>query len=417
MNNLRLQINSFGMGDRFAHQAEAQLKAIQLANENGVKITPVWNKSYREHKTIGSKPLETRIAVDKAVQNANWQEGYFVDADHITVKTVDQFLPYSDFFTIDVADFIGRPCSEDIINEFIDSNKKYLGKLELPGIREIFTVTEKLLTKIGKQYLFAISEASTLYNHIKDNKPDENPVIEISMDETNAAQTPIEIFFILSAIAKYSIPLNTIAPKFSGRFNKGIDYAGDLEQFAKEFEEDILVLKYAVSEFNFPHMIKLSVHSGSDKFSIYSIINKIIKKHHAGLHVKTAGTTWLEELIGLMLAGSEGLEVAKQIYSKSLDRFDELTFPYATVIDINKNQLPSKQVVNNWSGEEFVAALKHNLSSEKYNPSIRQLLHIGYKIAAEMGPKYINTLEKYESIISKNVTENLFSRHIKPIFF
>jgi tagaturonate epimerase len=108
-------------------------------------------------------------------------------------------------------------------------------------------------------------------------------------------------------ISREGIPVQTIAPKFTGRFNKGGDYVGDLTQFEKEFDEDLSVIAFAIREFGLADTLKLSVHSGSDKFSIYSIINRLIKKHDCGLHVKTAGTTWLEEVIGLAESGGEGL--------------------------------------------------------------------------------------------------------------
>lgn len=118
-------------------------------------------------------------------------------------------------------------------------------------------------------------------------------IAEVSMDETDAPQTPIEMFFILAAIADRKIPAQTIAPKFTGRFNKGVDYVGDVEQFRIEFEQDLAIIDFAVKEFDLPENLKLSVHSGSDKFSIYGVIGDAIRKYDAGLHLKTAGTTWL----------------------------------------------------------------------------------------------------------------------------
>jgi len=173
------------------------------------------------------------------------------------------------------------------------------------------------------------------------------------MDETDAPQTPVEMFFILAAAAQEEIPIQTVAPKFSGRFNKGVDYVGDVGKFAREFEQDVAVIAYAVEEFGLPKNLKLSVHSGSDKFSIYKAMNKAIKKFNAGLHVKTAGTTWLEELAGLAIAEGEGLRIAKKIYAEAHSRMDELTKPYATVIDIDKGRLPSPDVVAEWNGRRF----------------------------------------------------------------
>jgi len=236
------------------------------------------------------------------------------------------------------------------------------------------------------------------------------------MDETDQPQTPIEALFILAAIADEGIPAQTIAPKFTGRFNKGVDYVGNVGQFAKEFEEDLAVIGFAVKEFGLPANLKLSVHSGSDKFSIYKPMNNALKKFNTGLHIKTAGTTWLEELIGLALAGGEGLSIAKKVYAGALTRFDELCGPYATVIDIAKDKLPSPQVVEKWNGEEYAGALRHNQSCAEYDPNFRQLLHVAYKVAAELGDDFLNALEKYEEIIADNVTKNIYERHIKPIF-
>ena len=164
--------------------------------------------------------------------------------------------------------------------------------------------------EIAYKYLYATQQAAKLYRYIAGKKGADNLVPEVSMDEVAEPQTPVELFFILSMLASENLPLQTIAPKFTGRFNKGVDYEGDIRQFEKEFEEDLLVIDFAIKKFGLPENLKLSVHSGSDKFSIYPIMGKLIKKYHKGIHVKTAGTTWLEEVIGLAASGGEGLEMA-----------------------------------------------------------------------------------------------------------
>lgn len=343
---------SFGHGDRFSHQGKAQLLAIQKAVESGIDLTPVWNKSYREHSTIHTKPQDTRREADEAVRALGWAKSYFVDADHVGLKTVDLFLDSSNFFTLDVADFISQKADDAIIQSFVSDNKKYMGKLQIPGIDPAFDVSEELIRQSAEKYLFAVQEAGKIYRHILTQKEADSFVVEVSMDETDEPQTPVEMFFILAAIAKEGIPVQTIAPKFTGRFNKGVDYIGDLDQFSKEFEQDIAVIDFCVNEFSLPQNLKLSVHSGSDKSSIYKPIAKALKKFDAGLHIKTAGTTWLEELIGLAMAGGDALALAKEVYDKAYTRFDELAKPYATVIDINPVNLPSPEEVNGWSGEK-----------------------------------------------------------------
>jgi len=407
---------SFGLGDRFGQEAVAQLQAVILAQKDGVQITPVWNKSHREHTIIKTSPDDVRAEADAAVKAVNWKQPYYVDADHIGLNNVDLFIKSSDFFTLDVAEFIGRPAPEDDKRSFVDKYKKYVGTLDIPGIDAGLEITKPQIEAIADKFLLAVKEAGRLYRHIESVKGAENFITEVSMDETDQPQSPVEMLFILAAIADEGIPAQTIAPKFTGRFNKGVDYVGDIERFSREFEQDLAVISFAVKEFALPANLKLSIHSGSDKFSIYRPINQALKKFDAGLHIKTAGTTWLEELIGLASAGRKGLQIAKEIYKQAFSRFDELCRPYATVIDIDKDRLPTPEVVQSWSGEEFVSALRHDPSCSAYDPNFRQLLHVGYKIAAEMGDEFVDALRQYREIIALNVTQNIYARHIKPIF-
>ena len=407
---------SFGVGDRFGHQGEAQLRAILRAASAGFDITPVWNKSNREHSYIHSKPGDTRTKADLAVNALNYNGHYFVDADHINLGNVQGFIPASDFFTLDVASKIGTHASEQEIIAFVDSCQKYSGELNIPGINHSYIVNDNLLREIAGKFLEAISEAGKIYRFILDQKGESNFVTEVSMDEVETPQTPVEMFFILKMIASQGIPAQTIAPKFTGRFNKGVDYVGDVKQFATEFEEDILVIDYAIKEFGLPDNLKLSVHSGSDKFSIYPEMARIIKKYDKGIHVKTAGTTWLEEVIGLALAGGEALEMAKGIYKSGFIRQEELCAPYADVIDIKEDKLPLVGEVKAWSGEKFANTLRHIPGHTDYNSNFRQLIHVGYKIAAEHGNEYTDLLKRHRDLIGSCVEENLYERHLKRLF-
>ena len=407
---------SWGIGDRFTHQAEAQLKAMILAMDAGIDIVPVWNKSNREHSFIHSEPASTRAAADAAVKALEWKGQYFCDADHINMNNVDRFMNACDFFTLDVADYIGKEATAEEIDAFVNTNQRYIGNLAIPGIAKPFTITEDNVRNIAKKFLFAIKEAATIYQHVVKAKGKGNFIPEVSMDEVNDAQSPVEMFFILSAIAQYKIPAQTIAPKFTGRFNKGVDYVGDIKQFAIEFEEDLLVIDYAIKEFGLPANLKLSIHSGSDKFSIYPVMGELIKKYDKGIHVKTAGTTWLEEVIGLAEAGGDGLEVAKKIYAAAYEHRDEVIPPYATVIDIDFSKLPTPEEVNKWDSKKFTESLRHVQSNLNYNPNFRQLIHVAFKMAANLGNVYTDALKKHADIVGKQVTENLWERHISLLF-
>ena len=372
---------SFGIGDRFAHEGVNQLKALVSAEERfGVHFTPVWNKSNREHTIIGTEPMSTRQEADAAVKALGYSDAYFCDADHINLSNVDKFIDACDFFTIDVADYIGKSGTPE------------------------------------ERYLPAVKEAGRIYRHIAERKGADGFVTEVSMDEVDVAQKPEEIRYILTELAKEKVPLQTFAPKFTGRFNKGVDYVGDLAQFAREFEEDLQVLAWAAKELDIPENIKLSIHSGSDKFSIYPIMGRLVRKYDAGLHVKTAGTTWLEEIIGLSLADPEALALAKKIYRIALARMDELTVPYATVIDVDKAKLPDPDAVDGWDAQTFARTLRHDEADPLYNPSFRQLVHVSFKVAAELKDEYIPALERSADVIGREIEANIGDRHVRRLF-
>ncbi len=413
---MRITKNTFGVGDRFAHQAKPQLRACMLAAEQGVEVNPTWNKSHREHLTVGSQPPSVREAADAAVSELGWDRPYYVDADHINLDTVDGYVDTADFFTLDVAYAIGKPADQSAIDALIDRHPELIGRIEIEGIEEPFATTRESVAAVAAQFLFAVQEAGRIHRHIESAKGAGNFITEVSMDETENPQTPPELLIILAAIADEGIPIQTIAPKFTGRFNKGVDYVGDIEQFSKEFPNDLAVIDYAVKRYGLPDTLKLSVHSGSDKFSIYAPIRESIKKFGAGVHVKTAGTNWLEELIGLAEAGGDGLLLAKDVYAEAHAASDALCAPYAAVIDIDVDKLPSPAEVRTWTSEQYTSALRHDQSNPDFNLNLRQLLHVGYKIAAKMGDRYLNMLGECEESISKNVTENLYDRHIKPLF-
>src|ERR1035437_9795399 len=404
---------SFGMGDRFGHQGKAQLRPCMLATELGAHFVPVWNKSNREHSFIGTEPSSLLAEADAAVKALGWKNPYHVDADHIRLETVDRFIAPSDFFTIDVADSIGKPASAaDVkafvdrhpelvgmetvptssdVKAFVDRHPELVGTVSIPRIDHPFAITRAEVERVANKFLLATQDAGKIYQHIVKDKGAANFITE--------QQTPTQ----------------TIAPKFTGRFNKGVDYVGDVKQFEKEFNEDLAVIAFAIKKYGLPPSLKLSVHSGSDKFSIYEPMRRALKKFDAGVHIKTAGTTWLEELIGLAEAGGDGLEITKEIYAYAIEHVDEFCAPYASVIDIDKAKLPSAAVVNGWSSRQLVSALRHDQKSPAFNPSFRQLLHVSFKVAAKKGDGYLNALKKHEAVVAKNVTENLFERHMKPL--
>jgi tagaturonate epimerase len=185
---------SIGLGDRFGHQGGAQLKAIIEAGKKGIEITPVWNKSNREHTTIGTQPGDVRIEADAVTKAAGFKKPYFVDADHINFDTVDRFIESSDFFTIDVASYIGKKAEEKEIDEFMSSVEKYTGDLTIPGIKASFKISKTEVRQIAVKYLFAAIKAWDIFRRIEKVKGKGNFVTEVSMDEVPNPQTPAELF-------------------------------------------------------------------------------------------------------------------------------------------------------------------------------------------------------------------------------
>ena len=399
---------TFGVGDRFGQSAAAQLRAFIRAREAGIDLTPVWNKSNREHLIVGSEPASTRSAADQAVRELGWSGDYLLDADHINLDSVDRYVPHCDFFTIDVADAIGAPSADAEIAAFIARHPELIGRFEITG---------EIIERTARQFLAATKKAGEIYRHIVAQKGADDFVTEVSMDETDNPQSPAEMLIILAALADEKVPVQTIAPKFTGRFNKGVDYEGDLSQFEREFDADLEAIEVAIEAYGLPAGLKLSVHSGSDKFSLYPIIRRALQRSGAGIHVKTAGTHWLEEIIGLAESGGSGLDLAKQIYARALEKREALCEPYATVIDIDPAKLPPAHTVAAWSSEQFTDALRHDQDNPGYNSHLRQLLHVGFKIAAQLGQTYIGALHENADAVARNIGENLYDRHIAPLFF
>lgn len=406
-----------GVGDRFGQQGLAQIRAFQkLLDERGVEVSPVWNKSNREHTIIGTCPGMVRQEADAAVRDAGWMGAYHVDADHIGLTSVDAFVDASDFFTLDVAEFMGQAADGGDVSDFVMRHEDLCGVHEIEGLAGPVVLTRGKLAEIAEGALFAIRQAGRLYRHIVEKKGTVDFVTEISMDEALQPQTPDMLLVVLAAIAEEQIPVQTIAPKFTGRFNKGVDYVGDPAEFGREFDADACIIQYALRRFGLPRNLKLSIHSGSDKFSLYPHVAQTLKARGVGVHLKTAGTTWLEEVTGLTVSGGEGLAVAKEIYSRALPRFDELCAPYTTVLDIRTERLPSLSDIALWDAECFVNGLRHDQTHPCFNPDFRQFMHVAFKVAAEMGGRYLEAVRSHAAVVSKQVTKNIYERHLLPVF-
>ena len=163
------------------------------------------------------------------MRDLGWTQPWHVDADHIKLETVDRFLESSDFYTLDVAASIGQARrGRPRLDAFVARHPE-LGRPDRdPRHRRAVHHHARIVAQIAGKYLFAVQEAGRIYRRIEAWKGAGNFITEVSMDETDSPQTPPELLIILAAIADEKIPIQTIAPKFTGRFNKGVDYVGDL---------------------------------------------------------------------------------------------------------------------------------------------------------------------------------------------
>jgi tagaturonate epimerase len=414
--SMKLPKYTIGVGDRFGLEGEAQLSALIEAQKLGIPVHPVWNKSKREHDITGTTPESVREEADSAVKALGWNKPYFVDADHINSETVPAFIESSDFFTIDVAEEIGKKPTEEDKKQFLEGCTAYRGAIEIPGISAPIEVEGGALENIADTYLAAVKEAGRVYRKIEEKKGKGNFITEVSMDETENPQTPVELLFILKALADENVPVDTIAPKFIGRFNKGVDYVGNVERFKKDFHDHLDVIDFAKKEFGTSESCKMSIHSGSDKFSIYPFIKEECELQKSGIHLKTAGTTWLEEIIGLAEAGNGGLVIAKDLYARAYRHFEELRAPYASVIDVEIDALPTPDAMDSWGNKQLAEALRHEQNMAGYNPQLRQFFHISYKMVVPMWNAFKESIEKNSDVVRAGVKSNLLQKHILPLF-
>ncbi|MCA6078699.1 tagaturonate epimerase family protein [Fulvivirga sedimenti] len=412
---MELSKYSFGIGDRFGMQGSNQLKAFINLAEQGISVTPVWNKSHREHSTVGTEPLSVMEEAKNAVHETDWKDPYHVDADHITLQTVYDYLEHADFFTIDVAAQIGVHLGREEMDHYLEFFSPFSGSMQIGGSVSC-EVDDTMLRKLGNNYWKAAVEAGKIYSVISEVKGTNAFIAEISMDEVPQPQNPVDLFFILKMMELNGVRLQTIAPRFPGKFNKGIDYIGNPDEFETVFRQYLTVVKSAISHFKLPENLKLSIHTGSDKFSLYPIMNRLIKEQNMGIHVKTAGTTWLEEAIGLAESGGEASEFIADIYSQAYHRIDELTANYSTVLSIDRAELKLPEVFSALSPADMAATFRHDPQDMRYNPNIRQLMHTAYKIAGENNRQFMRLVKRHQEIIGNNVYHNIMNRHLKPLF-
>ena len=379
---------SFGFGDRLGLATPGHIAAVRAA---GGKFAPVFaQQSVRENERTGRTPQQVMDDAKRAVEAAGWDLPWGADADHL--KTVEDLAPFVEagytFFTVDPGGYVDNTAdtdSADILSQKISgADWDELSALYLHGIGESVWgqfETESLRRAIVK-YGRAINHAVAMFTHLSQMKDGFD--FEISVDETDLATTPLEHFFIANELTRLGARFTSLAPRFSGRFEKGVDYIGDVDAL------EIEMAKHAAVTADFG-TYKLCLHSGSDKFSVYPLITNYWGDN---IHVKTAGTSYLE---ALRVLARYKPDLFLKIYSLGCERYeiDKRTYHVSAQL----GRLPSTD----------------DLPSLLNDFHAREMLHVTFGSAlAQFRTELKEALVKYETAYLEGLQAH-FEKHLRPL--
>lgn len=311
---------SFGFGDRLGLATPGHIASVR-----GTRFAPIFvQQSVRENIRTGRTPQQVMDDAKRAVDTAQWELPWGADADHL--KALDDIPPFVEagytFFTVDPGEYVDNSADTDSL-EVLARKMRGVNWDELSALylhqndEQAWGRFEKeSLMRAAAKYGKAIQQAFTMFNGLAQMKDQFD--FEVSIDETDSPTSPLEHFFIADELTRKAVKFTSLAPRFIGRFEKGVDYIGDLEALDAE------LVKHAAVTSHFG-TYKLSLHSGSDKFSVYPLV---VKHWGQRIHVKTAGTSYLEALrviakwepdlfLKLYLLASECYEMDKRSYHVS----------------------------------------------------------------------------------------------------
>lgn len=346
---------SVGVGDRLGIAAFGHIRVFQEYDAYPILA----QQSIRELNLTHRTYEDVLDAASFAVYRDGYRKGFGADGDHLK-KSEEVVMALKLGYTMITLD-----CSEHMHNEFADMSedelatrymphpeleKKYIGKTFDVGEGVKVTFDEAPFKRMVMVYSEVIEFAASMYDkYFTDGTYDAD--FEVSIDETTTPTTPLEHFFVANELTARNVRFATLAPRFCGEFQKGVDYIGDLAQFERELVDHAAIARH----FGY----KISLHSGSDKFSVFSIFGKLTKGR---FHVKTAGTNWLE---AMKLVAMVDPHLYREVHAFALSKFDEVTKYYHVSTDITR--IPDLDTLED---KELVKLFKHN--------DARQLIHITY---------------------------------------
>lgn len=395
---------SAGMGDRLGLATPGHVRALRATSG---KLLPIFaQQSIREMQRTGRNPQQVIDDATWGVFEEGWRDGMGADADHLkTTEDIDACLSAGyTFYTIDPGAFVNDLTHHEdlsLLNEQIDEFPAYLqpqttGLLDKSYTIEGFRIKidEHILVKAIVKYGQAIDQVFKMYQHLQKVAGKQPFEVEVSMDETETPTTPAEHVYIASELRRLGVHWVSFAPRFVGRFEKGVDYIGDLDVFETELD-----IHAAIARQFGPY--KLSLHSGSDKFSIYPIFSE---KTNGLSHLKTAGTSYLE---ALRTIADVDQDLFREIYIFARQHFERDKQSYHISAQIHNAPAPDQ--IQDWSGllDQFDA---------------REILHVTFgSVLTEKSSdgtsrfydRLITLLEQNRQVYFSHL-EAHFRRHLHP---
>jgi hypothetical protein len=402
-------VNSYGFGDRLGNAGPAHLRAVR-----NTEFKPVLaQQSIRELERTNRTAHEVMDAATWSVFQEGYHDGFGADGDHLkTEDDIDRMVEAGyTMFTIDPSEFVQDDVSNlrgkelqtayeklpwDQLEVTPDSLlERYISdSINLGNGNSLDPTREEVLKGMIK-YGKVVTHTRKMADHLKKKWPDHPAELELSVDETKDPTTLFEHYLVASELNRLGVELVSLAPRFCGDFEKGIDFKGDLDQFREEYIQHLSI----ADKFG---GYKLSIHSGSDKFSVYKVIGSI---DNGTVHVKTAGTSYLEALRTIAEAEPE---LFREILNFSIKRFQEDKKTYH--ISADPKRIPDPSSLN-----------VHKLKSLLDDDDARQVLHVAYgSVLSGVLPeakgfkkRLMDTLEMNEELHEENLVRH-FERHLQP---
>ena len=395
---------SIGIGDRIGLATPGHVRAMR---STGGQIAPIFaQQSIREMKRTGRTPQQVMDDAAWGIFAEGWQGGFGADADHLkTTGDIDVCLQAGFcFFTIDPGEYVDnraitasistlRELAELLPVEIQPRSSGLLGKtFEFEGHSAAFD--ERTLLQAAVKYGKAVKHVAAMYEHLVQSAGNQPFELEVSVDETDQPTTHAEHVYIASELKRLGVKWVSLAPRFVGRFEKGVDYIGDVNAFEADIAGHAAIARQLG-----PY--KLSLHSGSDKFSIYPAAMRQTK----GLvHLKTAGTSYLEALRTVSMVD---VGLFDEIYRFAREHFETDKASYHISAELDRAPLPD--AVKDWPGllDQFDA---------------REILHVTFgsvltDTGARAGQGFYNQimqlLEAHAEIYAENLKKH-FTRHLNP---